>query len=105
LRDGVAWSMGASFLAGARRRWLGELVGALLEALVAFTEAIGLAPEEQDVGMVGKSVEERGGEAGIPKHLDPAGEVQVRGEEQAAPFVALGAELEQQGSARTQTQV
>ena len=47
-----------------------------------------------DMTAVGETVQERRGEPGITKDLGPAGEVQIRGHQQRAPFIAVGKETE-----------
>jgi hypothetical protein len=64
--------------------------------LMALAEAIRLALEEQDLGMVGEAIEQCRRERGIAEDLNPAREVEVGGDQQTAALVALGAELKQE---------
>ena len=43
-----------------------------------------------DMATVGETVQERRGELGITKDFSPAGEVQIGGHQQRAPFIAVG---------------
>ena len=65
-------------------------------ALEALAEAVALALQQQDRAAVHEPVEERGRHPLMPEDLRPAREVQVRGDADARPLVAVGEELEDQ---------
>jgi len=57
-------------------------------------EAPGLGAGVDDVGAVGEAVDDGLGEAGVAEDLGPLAERQVGRDDQAAAFVALGEDLE-----------
>ena len=63
-------------------------------AFEAVAEAPGLVAGVDDVRAVGEPVDDGFREAGVGEHLGPLAERQVGGDDQAAAFVALGEDLE-----------
>lgn len=61
--------------------------------LAALPKAVGLALEEQDVDVVGQAIEQGCGQGGVGEDLPPARELQVAGDQDAPPLVALGTAL------------
>ena len=72
---------------------------------MALTEAIRLALEEQDLCMVREAIEQRRRERGVAEDLNPAREVEIGGDQQAASLVPLSAELEQERPTRAQAEI
>ena len=65
-------------------------------AEVAVLEAVGVAFEGDDVGVVDQAVDHRGGHDVVAEDFAPAAEGLVGGDDQRGPFVAAGDELEEQ---------
>src|SRR5660397_152930 len=82
-----------------------SLARRLTPALLALPESVGLLLEDQDVAVVGKPVKESGGEDRIPEHLTPAGELEVRGDDDRSRLVALREELEEERSPGPEFQI
>ena len=59
-------------------------------------EAVALPGENHDMGVVDQAVNKSGGETVISKHSVPLAELQVRGNDEAFPFIAVGDHLEKQ---------
>src|SRR5215211_2427016 len=57
-------------------------------------QAVGVALQGDDLGVVNESVDHRGGDGVVAEDLAPAGEVLVGRDDQAGSFVAGGDELE-----------
>jgi hypothetical protein len=64
----------------------------------AFLKAIAIPVELQDMAFVGNPVQERASQALIAKDLYPSPKLQVGGDRDAAPEVAVRQDLEQQSS-------
>src|SRR3954453_17908642 len=73
-----------------------RLTNSRLVALQALPEAVALTFQEQDRAAMDEAVEERGRHPLMPEDLRPVREVQIRGEADARPLVAVGEELEDQ---------
>ena len=65
-------------------------------AEVAVAEAVAVAFEGDNVGVVDESVDHGGGDDVVAEHLSPAAELLVGGDDEAGVFVAGGDELEEQ---------
>ena len=59
-------------------------------------EAVALTREDHNMGMVDQAVNEGGGEAVVPKDGIPLAKLQIRGNDEAFPLVAVGDHLEKQ---------
>jgi hypothetical protein len=62
----------------------------------AFFEAVALAFEGEDVGVVDEAVAQRGGDHGVGEDFAPGFEAAVAGDDDRAAFVAAGDEREEQ---------
>ena len=81
----------------ARLRFAGPpLFGVAFGALLRFFEAIRLALDRDDFGMMHESIDERDHAPGVRKHLGPRGEGFVGSHQGALLFVASIQELEEQ---------
>ena len=76
--------------------WLGRfgLAGGWAAAEVAVAEAVAVALEAEDFGVVDEPVDHGGGDDFVAEDLTPAGERFVAGDDQAGAFVAGADELE-----------
>lgn len=74
-----------------------RLVGVLFHEGVS--DAVGLATELQEPAVVDDAVDDRGGHLVVSEHGAPAGELEVRGQDEAAFLVGIGDDLEQQSCA------
>lgn len=68
-------------------------------AAQALPEAVGLADEFDDVGLVGQPIQEGQGQFFITKDLSPITKLEIGGHDQRDPLVQGGTELEDQMSA------
>jgi hypothetical protein len=93
LRNGVIGSSLTPGTAGGVRWGLYDGAGHLLVLRVALTEAIRLA------------LEQRRRERGVAEDLNPAREVEIGGDQQAASLVALSAELKQERPTRAEAEI
>ena len=55
--------------------------------------------ESDDAAMVDDAVDDGGGHVAVAEHVAPSAELEVRGEDDASPFVAVGDDLEQEPGA------
>lgn len=59
-------------------------------------ETVAFTGEDHDMGVVDQAVNESGGETVISKHSVPLAELQIGGNDEAFPFIAVGDHLEKQ---------
>ena len=55
--------------------------------------------ESDDAAVVDDAVDDGGGHVAVAEHVAPSAELEVRGEDDASPFVAVGDDLEQEPGA------
>src|SRR5271165_6585991 len=74
----------------ATRSWLGSapLPGALLGAVMSFLEAIGVAFDGDDLGIVNEAADQGDDARGVGKHLAPFGERPIGGDQRALALIA-----------------
>ena len=75
-------------------RLLSQCAGSL--AVHGLGETVALTGEDHDMGVVDQAVNEGGGEAVVPKDSIPLAELQIGGNDEAFPFIAVGDHLEKQ---------
>ena len=103
---------GECLTVGVLRSWVGLSWGGsgwfawLLLFFHRLFEAEAFAIHLEDVAMVGESIQQSGGHAFALEDLIPVAEGQVAGDQQAAAFVTIGEDLEEQfGSGSAEGQV
>lgn len=74
---------------------VGQLLGLGLP-LALLTQAVRIAGELDDMGLMGKAVKQGQGQAFIAKNLGPIGKLEIGCDDQGNPFIEGGAKLEEQ---------
>ena len=62
-------------------------------------DAVALSGELDESSVVDDAVDDGGGHVAVAEHVAPSAELEVRGEDDASPFVAVGDDLEQEPGA------
>ena len=76
--------------------WLFGLVGWWCSADVSVFEAVGVAFDGDDFGVVDESVDHGGGDGVVAEDFSPSAEGLVAGDDEGGSFVSGGDELEEQ---------
>ena len=110
--NGIVWEQSRPFLEKlASRKLLSKPSNAQLLAILSYSllsqcasplavhglgEAVTISREDHDMGVVDQAVNEGGSEAVVPKDSIPLAELQIGGNDEAFPFIAVGDHLEKQ---------